>query len=330
MRAAFYERTGPANEVLQLGEMPTPAPGAGEVRVRLQWSGVNPSDVKSRRGRRTSNPAAFSRIVPHSDGAGAIDAVGEGVPKSRIGERVWIWNAGWRRAFGTAAEYVVLPAEQAVRLTDKVDAAAGACLGIPALTACHAIGVDGGVAGKRVLIPGGAGAVGHYAIQFARHGGASQIIATVSGAEKAAVAQSAGADLVLNYKTEDVATRIMDATSGYGVDRIVDVDATANIGTDLQVLHDDGLVVVYGSGAEDIPVPFFPAILKNTRLRFFAVYTLTAQARAQATDTLTDLLAKGALTHNIAARLKLNDIAKAHELVEQGKVIGNVVLEIGA
>lgn len=328
MRAAFYDRTGPAKEVLQLGEVAAPAAGPGEVRVKLEWSGVNPSDVKSRAGRRTTNPPAPARIIPHSDGAGIIDDVGEGVPKARLGERVWTWNAGWRRTSGTAAEYVVLPAPQAVPLPEHVDTAAGACLGIPALTACHAAGVDGGVAGKRVLVTGGAGAVGHYAIQFARHGGAAQIISTVSGSEKASIATSAGADVVINYKSEDVVARVMDASAGRGVDRIIDVDFAANVRADLQWLADDGVIIVYGSGAEDIAVPFFPAILKNTRLRFFAVYTLTPDARARANATLMTLLQKNALVHNIAARLKLQDIAQAHELVEQGRVIGNVVLEI--
>ena len=328
MRAAYYDQTGPANEVLQVGEVPTPTAGPGEVRVKVQWSGVNPSDVKSRRGRRTTNPVGAARMIPHSDGSGVIESVGEGVPRERIGERVWTWNAAWRRMTGTAAEYVVLPAEQAVRLPDGIDMAAGACFGIPALTACHAIGVDGGVAGKRVLVSGGAGAVGNYAIQFARHGGASQILATVSGPEKAAAAKSAGADAVINYKTEDVATCVMAETGGHGVDRIVEVDTAANIGIDLQVLADDGIIIVYGSGAEDIALPFFPAILKNARLRCFAVYTLTAEARDRANATLRNLLEKGLLVHNIAARLPLDRIVEAHDLVEQGRVIGNVVVQV--
>jgi NADPH2:quinone reductase len=328
MRAAFYDRTGPASEVLQIGEVPTPSAGPGEVRVRVQWSGVNPSDVKSRRGRRTTNPAAAARIIPHSDGSGVIEQVGDGVPRSRLGERVWTWNAGWRRTSGTAAEYVVLPAAQAVRLPDGTGLEAGACLGIPALTACHAVGVDDGVAGKRVLIPGGAGAVGHYAIQFARHGGAAQVLATVSSPEKAAIAMAAGADVVINYKTEDVAARVLEATAGHGADRIVEVDTSANIGIDLQALADDGIIIVYGSGSDEIPVPFFPALLKNARMRFFAVYTLTSAARARAHATLARLLEDGALVHNIGARLKLGQIVEAHEWVEQGRVIGNVVVEI--
>ena len=215
MQAAFYERTGPASEVLHLAELPTPVPGPGEVRVKVSWSGVNPSDVKSRAGSR-SKTLPFPLIVPHSDGAGVIDQVGLDVPSTRIGERVWVWNAAWMRPFGTAAQYVVLPSNQAVPLPQNVDLAVGACLGIPALTAYHAVTVDGGVAEKNILVAGGAGAVGHYAIQLAKLKGAKQVIATVSGPEKAALAREAGADVVLNYKTDDLLSAIQDAHSGAG------------------------------------------------------------------------------------------------------------------
>jgi len=192
MRAAVYSRTGPAREVLSLTDLLTPEPAAGEVRVRLAWSGVNPSDVKSRGGRW---PMVFPRIIPHSDGAGIIDAVGNGVSPERLGERVWTWNAQWGRSDGTAAEYVVLPSAQAVALPPAVDLEAGACLGIPALTAYHAVTMDGGVAGKSVLVAGGAGGVGHYAVQIAKARGARAVIASVSGPEKAALATAAGRGL---------------------------------------------------------------------------------------------------------------------------------------
>lgn len=328
MRAALYARTGPAHEVLQLVEIPTPHPGAGEVRVKLSWSGVNPSDVKSRAGARTKT-LPFTSIVPHSDGSGIIDEVGAGVPRTRIGERVWIWNAAWGRPFGTAAEYVVLPSDQAVPLPDGVDLAAGACLGIPALTAHHAVSVDGGVAGKNVLIAGGAGAVGHYAIQIARLLGAKQILSTVSGPQKAALAKAAGADVVLNYKTDDVDARVKQATAGQGVDRIIEVDFGTNIALDLKLLKADGDIVVYGSNTPEIAVPFLPMIVKNVRLRFFIVYNLSHEDRGNTIASLNSMLAKGSLTHNIAARLPLEKIADAHELVEQGRSVGNVVLEIG-
>ncbi len=327
MRAAFYERAGAAREVLTIGDLPTPEAGPGEVRVKVAWSAVNPSDVKSRAAVR-SKTLPFPRIVPHSDGAGVIDQVGAGVDPARLGERVWTWNAAWMRPFGTAAEFVVLPAAQAVPLPEGVDLAVGACLGIPALTALHAVLVDGGVEGKSVLVSGGAGAVGHYAIQFARIHGARQILATVSSEEKAELARAAGADLAVNYKTEDWVAKCMEATGGAGLDRIIEVDAAANVKSDLAALRPEGRIVVYGSGAPEIPVPFGPAILKNIRFSFFIVYNLSVEDRAYAVGNLTELLASNRLEHNIAVRLPLPRIAEAHELVEQGAAIGKVLLEI--
>ena len=327
MRAVFYERTGPAPDVLSIDEMPTPVPGPGEVRVKVVWSGVNPSDVKSRAGLR-SQTLPFPRIIPHSDGAGVIDEVGPNVPSTRVGERVWVWNAAWMRPFGTAAQYVVLPAEQAVSLPPNTDLAAGACLGIPALTAYHSITADGGVAGKNVLVAGGAGAVGHYAIQLAKIKGARRIMATVSGPEKAALAREAGAETVLNYRTEDLPSAIHDATGGQGVDRIVEVDFAANINTDIAILRPHAEVIVYGSGASEISVPFSPAIRKGVHMYFFIVYNLPAEVREDAIADLSMLLEGNRLIHNIAARLPLAQIAEAHDLVESGRVNGNVVLEV--
>jgi NADPH2:quinone reductase len=220
-----------------------------------------------------------------------------------------------------------LPSEQAVYLPDKTDLAAGACLGIPALTAYHAVKADGGVAGKNVLVAGGAGAVGHYAIQLAKLKGARQVIATVSGPEKASVARTAGADLVLNYRTEDLASAIQEATQGQGVDRIVEVDFAANVNLDIALLRPDGEVIVYGSGAPEIPVSFSAAIRKGVHLYFFIVYNLNRDARQAAIADLTVLLEENHLQHNIAARLPLAQIADAHEMVEKGGMIGNVVLD---
>ena len=327
MRAAFYEHTGPASEVLCIAELPTPVPGHGEVRVKVSWSGVNPSDVKSRGGNR-AKALPFPQIIPHSDGAGVIDQVGLNVPSTRIGERVWIWNAAWMRPFGTAAQYVVLPSNQAVQLPPNTDPAVGACLGIPALTAYHAVTIDGGVTDKNILVAGGAGAVGHYAIQLAKIKGAKQIIATVSSSEKAALARDAGADIVLNYKTDDLHSAIQDVTAGQGVDRIVEVDFAANVNTDIAVLRSNGSVVVYGSGAPEINVPFSPAIRKGARMIFFIVYSLDDDVRERAITDLTMLLEGNRLEHNIAARLPLEQIAEAHDLVEKGRVIGKVVLEV--
>lgn len=327
MQAVFYERCGAAADVLQLATWPDPSPGPGEVRVRVHWSGVNPSDVKTRAGLR-SKVLPFERIVPHSDGMGVIDAVGEGVDATRIGQRVWLWNAAWGRAMGTAAQAVVLPQDQAVELPAGVPDEAGACLGIPALTALHAVMMAGGVQGQRVLVTGGAGAVGHYALQFARLLGASQVITTVSNAEKAAIAQAAGADVAINYRSDDVASQLRQATDGQGVDRIIEVDIAANgtLGADL--LRPGGQMVVYGSGASPFSLPFFPLIVKNLSLHFFIVYNLSDDDRRQAQSMLTRFLAQGVLMHQIAARLPLSQIVQAHELVESGRALGNVVVDL--
>jgi NADPH2:quinone reductase len=221
----------------------------------------------------------------------------------------------------------VLPAAQAVQLPERVGFDAGACLGIPALTAYHAAAVDGGVAGKSVLVAGGAGAVGHYAIQCARLLGARQVIATVSNESKAALALQAGADLVLNYRTEDVAARVRAATGGAGVDRVIEVDIAANAVLDLQLLKQEGDLVVYGSGAGEFKLPFFPLIVQHVRLRFFIVYELDTQDRAVALAHLGAWLRRGALQHNVAAHVPLAQITQAHELVESGQAMGNVVID---
>ncbi len=323
MRGVWYERNGDSS-VLTLGEMATPSPGPGEVLVRLAASGVNPSDWKTRRG--VSRPMAFPRVVPHSDGAGVIEAVGEGVDRRRIGERVWIWNGQWKRPFGTAAEYIALPAVQAVRLPDGTDFEAGACLGIPALTALHAVLTDGGVTGQRVLVTGGAGSVGHYAIQFARLLGAAQIIATVSSEAKAAHALSAGADATVNYRREDVAARVAEVTGGAGVERVVEVDVTGNAALYPQLMAPFGLAAVYGANGAGAEFGFGPSILKGIGVRFFIVYELTPAQRATAIAALQGWLEAGLVKHAVAARLPLAQCAAAHDAVEQGRHIGNLVL----
>ncbi|MCC5858835.1 MAG: NADPH:quinone reductase [Ectothiorhodospiraceae bacterium] len=328
MRAIAYQQTGPAEAVLRLIDVPLPEPGPGEVRVRLSCSGVNPSDVKTRGGVR-SRELPFPRIIPHSDGAGVIDAVGPGVEASRVGERVWVWNAAWQRPDGTAAEAVVLPQQQAVRLPENVPDEVGACLGIPALTAWHAVHCNGGVAGKTVLIAGGAGSVGQYALQMARLAGAATVITTVSNAEKAAVARDLGADVVLNYREDPVRERVEAVTGGRGVDRIIEVELSGNAQLDFAVIRQDGELVVYGSDAGQVSVPFFPAIVKNVSLQFFIVYNLTPLDRRRAVSALTRLLEAGVLKHRVAERRPLERTAEAHRLVEEGGVIGNVVVDVG-
>lgn len=326
MRAAWYEKTGRARDVLVVGEMPTPPLCAGDVRVRLYSSGVNPSDVKSRAGR----PMIAPKIVPHSDGAGVINELGPGVPRERLGERVWIWNGQWKRPFGTAAESIVLPQEQAVTLPDHTTFEEGACLGIPALTALRAMTTDGSVLGKIVLVTGGAGAVGSYAIQFARLLGAGSIIATVSSDEKASIAKSYGADHVVNYRTDDVVERIKDLTNGTGADRIVEVDAAANVKFLPNIIARDGLYVVYGSGTSEIPFSFGPMITVGAAARFFIVYELAPSVREQTIRALNGYLRAGSLTHRVTRTFALDDIVKAHEAVEGGGIVGNVILTLEA
>jgi NADPH:quinone reductase len=326
MRAAFYEKLGPAKDVLKVGDLPKPAPDAGEVLVRIHASGVNPSDVKMRLG--TSSAAnEFARIVPHSDGAGIIEAVGAGVPGVRIGERVWLWNARWKRAFGTAAEYVTLPSMQAIQLPDNTGFEPGACLGIPALTAWQAVATDGGVEGQWVLVQGGAGAVGHYAVQMAKLKGA-KVIATVSSESKAARAEAAGADAVVNYKTEDLVDRVKALTGGRGVDRVIEVDLAANIAKLPALVADYGLIVVYGSGAREVPVSFGASIVGNLGYRFFIVYNQPAEMRCRACNEVNAWLRDGRLIHSVAARYPLSEIVAAHEAVESGSVDGQVVVAI--
>jgi len=324
MRAAYYEKNGPARDVLQLGDVETPLPGPGEVRVKLATSGVNPSDVKSRAG--TTRKIAFARVIPHSDGAGVIDSVGDGVPKARLGERVWTWNAQWKRAFGTCAEHVVLPAAMAVRLPDDVAFEDGACLGIPAMTACHAVAVAEAWAGSTLLIAGGAGGVGHYAVQFAKARGAV-VIATVSSEEKAKLALDAGADHVIDYKREDVGARVMELTDQAGVDAVIELDLTANARLLPAVLRPRGTVVVYGTRAEaQIPAQWL--LVNAVALKFIFVYELSPEEREAAVGTITRMLAEKRLVNNVALTLPLDDIVAAHEAVEQGEAAGNVVVRL--
>lgn len=324
MQAAYHLENGAAKDVLRVGQVDTPAPGVGEVLVRIHASGVNPSDVKSRRGG-PGRVRAFAQIIPHSDGAGIIEQVGDGVDARRIGERVWIWNGQWKRPFGTAAEHIAVPAMQAVPLPDNVDFDAGACFGIPALTAQYAVAVGGAVTGQWVLITGGAGAVSSYAIQFAKMKGA-RVITTISSAQKADHARAAGADYVVNYKTEDVGAAVQDITKGARVDRIVDVDFGGNQTLIPTCLKPSGLVVAYGSNDMFPPLAMLPLFVHGPCLQFFIVYELIEEARARGIADINALIASGNMRHTIAARFPLADIVKAHELVESGSVIGNVVV----
>jgi NADPH2:quinone reductase len=322
MRAAYYEKNGTARDVLRVGEVETPRAGPGEVRVKLATSGVNPSDVKSRTG--LMRKIAWPRVIPQSDGAGVIDEVGEGVAKSRIGERVWVWNGQWKRAFGTAAEYIALPAQQAVKLPDSVSFEAGACLGIPAMTAQYAVVLAQAAKGSTLLVSGGAGAVSQYIIQFGKRAGA-QVLTTVSSAEKAAIAKEAGADACIDYKREDVGARVMELTGKRSVDALIELDLTANAKLIPGVLRPKGSVVIYGTGAEaTIPAQF--CLVNSIRMLFFLVYELDAAERALTLAAINEALADGKLINRVAQpTYSLNDIVAAHEAVERGS-IGNVVV----
>ena len=315
MKAALFRRPGPAREVFQIDEVLAPSPAAGEVRVRVHASGVNPSDTYTRSGR-TKRPWSYPFIVPHSDGAGVIEAVGQGVPRARIGERVWIHNGQWMRQLGTAAEYICIASELANRLPDGVSFAEGACLGIPALTAYFA--VEGTVAAETLLVQGGAGAVGHYAVQIAKLKGA-HVIATVSSDEKAAHARAGGADEVINYRTEKVEV---------SVDRVLEVNLSANAAVDAAVLKPNGSVVVYGSDEDVAPVLARASIVKAIAYRFFLVYEMPLAKRQAAIAELTRWMEEGKLKHTVAQRFALAEIAAAHEAVEARRAMGNIVVEL--
>ena len=326
MRAAYYETNGPARDVLRLADVETPQPGRGEVRVRLLTSGVNPSDVKSRAG--LTRKIAFPRVIPHSDGAGEIEAVGEGVPAARVGERVWVWNGQWRRPFGTAAESIVLPAEQAVPLPAKTSLDAGACLGIPAFTAYQAVELADAREGATILVAAGAGAVGHYAIQLAKKRKAA-VITTVSSPAKAEIARQAGADHVIDYKREDVGERVMALTGKRGVDAVIEMDLAANARLLPGVLAPNGTVAIYGSGAPEATIPFQFLLQNSIALKFLLVYQMPREPRARAVADITRMLERGELIHNVAQTFDLAEIVAAHEAVESGKAMGNVVVRIG-
>jgi NADPH2:quinone reductase len=327
MRAIWYETQGRAEDVLTLSELEDPQPGPGEVAVWIKASGVNPSDVKMRAGAR--GPMAVARQIPHSDGAGVIKAVGEGVDPARIGERVWTFNAAFQRAGGTCSEVCVLPVELTAPLPDGVSFEAGAALGVPALTAHRALTAAGPVEGRVVMVTGGAGAVGHQAIQLAKFMRAAQVLTTVSSPEKAEAAWDAGADEVIDYRRQDVAEAVESATNGHGVDHIVEVEFGANLSQSLSVLRDDGSIASYGSEAERTPeLPFYDLMFKNISVHSVFVYKLTLEQRARAVADTVAALEAGALKPRVDRLFDLEDAADAHRRVEDGVKIGTVVVRV--
>jgi NADPH2:quinone reductase len=326
VKAVWYERTGPAPEVLSYGEMPTPVAGPGEVRVRLEASGVNPADV----GRRGGGYRAleFPRVIPNSDGAGFVDQLGDGVTRLQIGQRVWLFN-GQRngRAFGTAAEYITLSEHLVTPLPDNVSFPAGATLGIPGMTAWCCLYCDGPIAGQTVLVTGGAGAVGHYAVQLAKWGGA-RVMATVSSARKAEQARLAGADLVIDYKTEDVVAKAIAFTGQRGVDRVVDVDFGGNIATTLKLMAVNSTIAVYATNGNRNPaVPVRELMEKCIALRALVLYALPPPLLAAAQADISKWLAAGRRIHTIAAQFALSETVQAHLVVEKGDKLGTVMVD---
>ncbi len=325
MKAAYYTELG-GPEVLQVGEVETPEPAAGEVRVRIHASGVNPSDWKARyRGR--GGGMGYDLIIPHSDGAGVVDSVGDGVSGLAPGQRVWVLNAQYLRPLGTAAEYVVLPQNLVFPLPDGADFNEGACFGIPFLTAHRALTIEGDIKGQTVLIQGGAGAVGHHLIQIAKRLGAT-VLTTVSSDEKAAYATDAGADAALIYTDEDYVAGLLEATDGAGVDRIIEVNLSGNGLTYGEVLKPGGTVIIYGTNDPVAQVPAMHFIRKGATLKWFIVYEINDAQRQAGAAMLNEMVADGGLVTTIAKTFPLEDVRASHEMVEAAKHIGNVVLEI--
>jgi NADPH2:quinone reductase len=326
VKAVWYERSGAAPDVLTFGEMPTPMAGPGEVRIRLEASGVNPADVGRRAG--SYRAMEFPRVIPNSDGAGIIDQVADGVTRLRVGERVWLYN-GQRngRAFGTAAEYIALAEHLVTPLPDDVSFAAGATLGIPCMTAWCCLFGDGPIAGQTVLVTGGAGAVGHYAVQLAKGGGA-RVIATVSSQAKAEQALLAGADLVIGYKTEDVIARTLAFTEQRGVNRVVDVDFGGNIATTLKLMAMNSTIAVYATNGNRSPVVSMRELMeKCIALRTLVLFALPSPLLAAAQADISKWLAAAKRIHNIAAQFPLLETAQAHLAVEKGDKLGTVIVD---
>lgn len=330
MRAVVYERRGPAREVLKLVDRPIPEPAPGEVRVRVAVSALNPTDIKARSlwNNQTWMPAPV--VIPHRDGAGIIDKVGAGVDAARIGERVWICVLDRPRPFGTAAEYITIPSHLAWPLPQGTSFAEGAALPVPALTAHCALFREEPIRGRTVLVHGGAGAVGYYAVQLARWGGAGKIIATVSREEQAVRARDAGADVVINYKSADVQQQIEAAAGGpNAVHHIVEVNFGANAALDAAVISDNGTIVAYGSDADPNPkIPFYVFMQKDVLFRMAILYVMPRSIIARAAADLVTLLAERRLKHQIAARFPLEQTAAAHEMQETGKTIGKILIDV--
>jgi len=326
MKAVWYTRQGPPAEVMQFGEQPTPHAAASEVRVRLHASAVNPADSNRCVGRSYAMEGPL--VIPNSDGSGVVDEVGAGVDATWLGRRVWLYN-GQRggRLLGTAAQYIALDADLVSELPDNASFVEGACLGIPCMTAHRAVTLGGDLGGETVLVTGGAGAVGHYAIQWAKHFGA-RVIATVSSPEKAAHASGAGADLTVNYRSDDVAARVREYTQGSGVHHVVDVDFGGNLAVTLQVVAPNGTVAYYASRGNVAPVIPAPEVMRrNLAIHGILLNGAPHAARSRAQSDIVQALRKGGLSHTVSAVYPLTHTADAHAAVEYAPKHGTVVVD---
>ncbi len=327
MRAAWFESFGPARQVIIVGEQARPKPGNGEVLVRLKASGVNPSDVKKRAGS-APNLLDNGLVIPNSDGAGVIEAVGEGVDVRRVGERVWIYQAQYGRRFGTAAEYVALDASRAVRLPDNIAFEVGACLGIPVMTAHRCVFADGPVTGQTLLVTGGAGRVGYYAMQWAKIGGA-KVIASASNAADEKLCRALGADHVFNHREPGWGEGVKALNGGKPLDRVIDVEFGANLPEVLQCIRVGGTIATYASTQVPEPkLPFARMMFMDLTLRMVIVYAMPEPAKLQAIEDITRVLTQDQLQHRIAHVLPLAELAHANELIEQHGCGGCVVVII--
>ena len=327
MKAFWFDVFGAAQDVLQQGDWPTPQPGPGEVLVQLHTTGVNPSDVKKRAG---AFPDLLDAgpVIPHSDGAGVITAVGNGVPDSRIGERVFVYQAQYARQCGTAAEFVALDSLRAPVLPDNTSFEVGACIGIPVMTAHRCVFADGPVNDQRILVTGGAGRVGHYAIQWAHRAGA-RVIATASNEQDAAACREAGAEEVINHREPKWGKAVLDQTGGQKVDRVIDVEFGANLPELLQCVRIGATIATYSSTVVPEPaLPFRTMMFMDLTVRMVIVYAMPEEAKAQAAADTQAALTEGSLQHRIAETLPFDQMAKAHEIIEEGSVRGCVVVTI--
>jgi NADPH:quinone reductase len=322
MLACRYPTAGSDQGTLSVAEVPRPAPGRGEVLVRVRLSGVNPTDWKSRRS--GGNASVAEQVVPNQDGAGEVVAVGDDVDPARVGERVWLWEGQWQRAQGTAAQWIAVPSRQAVALPPEISLELGAGLGIPAITAHRCLFADGTLSGAKVLVHGGAGAVGHAAIELARWHGA-HVATTVSSEEKAELARAAGAELVINYRSEPAGDRVR-AWAPDGVARIVEVNLPANLALDTEVLANGGVISCYTTAERAVELSRSLMVL-NAHIAFVLVYTIPLEAKLAAVADISQALRDGALTALPAHHFTLQQIAAAHDAVEQG-AIGKVLVEL--